>query len=378
MARLHFIKHGPFSGTNEHVRRQLAIEFPEHELRVIDVRKDWINHDPVIRLAGRVWAAVEFFPLVARRQRTIGDVYLRTRRMGLYLKKKARAAVISSGDSPEFTFATQSLYDVAVPGVPHFVFTDHTHLANLYYPAFDHNTLLPEKVIAQEKGIYTQAARILVMGSHVKRSLQEHYQIVPGKVTVCGGGPNVVDFPPLNNNNYASRRIAFVGVDWERKGGQILIEAFQKVKAFHPDAKLDVIGCEPTGLPEGMTAHGRLPFAGVAAILAQASLFVFPTLIEPFGIAPIEAATMGLPVIATSLGALPDIVQDGKTGLLVPPRDASALADAMCRLLTNPALAACFGAAGKNHSLTNFTWRGTGRIIGNSIRDDLANLASNQ
>lgn len=378
MARIHFIKHGPFSGTNEHVRKQLAAEFPDHELRVIDVRKDWINHDPVIRLAGRVWAAVEFFPLIARRRRTIGDVYLRTRRMGRYLKEKARKEAVSNKDRPAFTFATQSLYDVAVPGIPHFVFTDHTHLTNLYYPAFDRDTILPEKVIAMEKDVYTQAARVLVMGSHVKRSLEEHYQIAPGKVVVCGGGPNVVDFPLLDNSSYSNGRIAFVGVEWERKGGPVLQDAFKKVKALHPDARLDIIGCELSGLPEGMVSHGRLPHAGVAALLAQASLFVFPTLIEPFGIAPIEAATMGLPVVATSIGALPDIVQDGKTGFLVPPHDSDSLADAICRLLAAPELAARLGTAGREHALMNFTWRGAGRIMGRAIREGLENLPSLQ
>lgn len=378
MSRILFIKHGPFSGINQHVSKQLSAEFPDHELRVIDVRKDWINQDPVIRFAGRVWAAVEFFPLVARRRRTIGDVFLRTRRMGHYLKQKAFREVVSDKDRPAFTFATQSLYDVAVPGIPHFVFTDHTHLANLYYPAFDRDTILPGKMIANERSIYTQAARILVMGTHVKRSLHEHYQISPGKVVVCGGGPNVVDLPLLNNNSYANGRIVFVGVEWERKGGLTLLGAFKKVKALHPDARLDIIGCELSGLPEGMFSHGRLPHAGVAALLAQASLFVFPTLIEPFGIAPIEAATIGLPVVATSIGALPDIVQDGKTGFLVPPHDLDSLADAICSLLAAPELAARLGTAGRAHALMNFTWRGAGRIMGHAIREGLENLPSTQ
>jgi glycosyltransferase involved in cell wall biosynthesis len=84
-------------------------------------------------------------------------------------------------------------------------------------------------------------------------------------------------------------------------------------------------------------------------------LFVLPSLWEGFGIVLIEAMAAGKPCITTNISSMPEIVTDGKTGLIVPPEDSHNLAEAMIRLITNPGLAAEFGNEGLNVVKKKFT-----------------------
>ena len=108
-------------------------------------------------------------------------------------------------------------------------------------------------------------------------------------------------------------------------------------------------GFGPDGKAEGGRIHwiGHVSWENTTDLYRQASVFVMPSWFESFGISVLEAMAFGLPVIASSAGALPEIVEDGKTGLLVPPGDAQALAEAIKRLLCDPALRSRLGNAGR-------------------------------
>jgi glycosyltransferase involved in cell wall biosynthesis len=84
-------------------------------------------------------------------------------------------------------------------------------------------------------------------------------------------------------------------------------------------------------------------------------LYVHPALMEGFGIAVLEAMAMRKPVVATTTGGLPEIVQDGETGMLVPPGDADALAKAVSSLLQDPARCRRLGEAGRARVAAHFT-----------------------
>ena len=87
----------------------------------------------------------------------------------------------------------------------------------------------------------------------------------------------------------------------------------------------------------------------------RAALLVMPSFYESFGIACLEAMAFGLPVVATRVGGLPEVIEDGVTGLLVPPGDADALAQAMIRLLSDADLRRRMGQAGRERVLKEFT-----------------------
>lgn len=124
-------------------------------------------------------------------------------------------------------------------------------------------------------------------------------------------------------------------MDWERKGGPELIEAFVQVRKRIPSATLTIAGCSPRVNTPGCTVLGPVPPSASGSFFEQASVFCLPTRHDPCGFVLAEALAYGLPIVATRVGALPDMVTDGVNGFLVPPRDASAVADALSSVLAD-------------------------------------------
>lgn len=165
-------------------------------------------------------------------------------------------------------------------------------------------------------------------------------------------------------------RIAVVaGRLMRRKGLDIFIQALAQVAPYHPDLYGLIIGqpdflepdiqTELQSLAEGTGVAHRLRFTGfrddVPRLLLASDLLSFvPTEPEPFGRTVIEGMAAGLPVIAAATGALPEIVAENETGLLVPPADPAALAAAIRRLLSGPGLTAVMGQAGRARAAEHF------------------------
>jgi glycosyltransferase involved in cell wall biosynthesis len=179
----------------------------------------------------------------------------------------------------------------------------------------------------------------------------------------------------LSDARYASRRILFVGIDWERKGGPLLVKAFRKVLGLMPDARLTIVGCSPKIDVPNVEVLGRLPLDELGAQFRRAAVFCMPTQNEPFGVVFLEAFEYRLPVIATNIGAVPDVVQEGVSGYMVETGDVDALADRLCRLLASPRLCKQFGESGHAHMIARYTWQSTGRRIANAIRRSSPALA---
>ncbi|MEK9132469.1 MAG: glycosyltransferase family 4 protein [Patescibacteria group bacterium] len=130
----------------------------------------------------------------------------------------------------------------------------------------------------------------------------------------------------------------------ERKGQKYLIEAMKKVASSFPQAKLVIVGDGARRryyeklarlVPDNVAFLGRRK--DVAQLMAASDVFVLPSVREAFGLVILEAAVAGLPVIATSVGGIPEIIENGKTGITVPSHNSDALADAICSVLANPA-----------------------------------------
>ena len=140
------------------------------------------------------------------------------------------------------------------------------------------------------------------------------------------------------------------------KGQSDLIAAAARIHAAVPDARIAIVGGgKLRGRLERQAAKaagGGILFAGfwpperIAALLAAAAVFVLPSRQEGLGSILLEAMAAGVPIVAASTGGIPELVRDGSTGLLVPPRNPAALAAAVIRLLGDPALAARLAAAG--------------------------------
>jgi glycosyltransferase involved in cell wall biosynthesis len=102
---------------------------------------------------------------------------------------------------------------------------------------------------------------------------------------------------------------------------------------------------------------GVLDSMGVNDLLERSHIMVMPSLKEAFGVAALEASAGGRPVVAARVGGIPEVVHDGETGVLVPPGDARALAEAIIRLGRDRAMLYRMGEAGWRFARDNYTWK---------------------
>jgi len=256
----------------------------------------------------------------------------------------------------------------APPPRPYHLYVDQTRaLAERHVPIPGLARPLPPDPAwrAQEERVYRGAVSIFSMSAYAARSLVQDYGVDPARIRVVGAGPNVAPSPAAAPEPPGPPAILFVGRSFAPKGGPDLVEAFRRVRQIHPQAALWIVSQEaPRPLPEGAVFHGPLDPPALSVLFARASLFALPTLREAFGLAFLEAMAFGLPVVATSIGAIPEIVVDGETGVLVPPRDPAALAAACVSLLGDPARARRLGEAGRARVAERFGWdRAAARML---------------
>jgi glycosyltransferase involved in cell wall biosynthesis len=214
-------------------------------------------------------------------------------------------------------------------------------------------------------------AAIVVVGSHQRRWMIQQ-GVTEKRIHLIPCGVPTAFFTPATEREASNRlRILAVSrlVPW--KGIEESIRAFALARQSGIDAELEVVGdgtqrTELEALADhlGLQAHirfsGPLGPADVRRCMSRSDVFVQHSLThasgwcEGFGVSLAEAASMGLPVVATRSGGIPDQVIDGQTGFLVEERDVSAMADALVRLATDPELRKRLGAAGRQRMIECF------------------------
>ena len=185
------------------------------------------------------------------------------------------------------------------------------------------------------------------------------------------GLPDLAEPPrPRGRESDAEEEILYVGRFEHRKGVDVLLRAIPAVLASRPRARLTLAGKfegDPswpdfTARHPGLAGHrvralGRVSAEELHRLYAGCDVFVAPSRYESFGLIYVEAMRHAKPVVGCRVGGVPDVVADGETGLLTPPGDASALADALIRLLAEPDLRSRLGRAGRADFLRRFSAR---------------------
>lgn len=200
-----------------------------------------------------------------------------------------------------------------------------------YYPRFRRLTARARREADQlERAAIKRADLILYPTEWAARSAIEEYGANPGKVHVVAYGANMIEVPSrvdaLAPRTGTTRKILFVGVDWEIKGGALAVECLRLMRAAGIDVEMTVVGCVP---PQPVAEPGLavIPFLHksdpsqrqlLRQLYLNADVFLLPTRCECFGIVFCEASSYGIPSIATATGGVPDVVRNGFNGYTLP------------------------------------------------------------
>jgi glycosyltransferase involved in cell wall biosynthesis len=260
-----------------------------------------------------------------------------------------------------------------------------TVVANVHHPlAIDQRNDL-----AQAPGVRAMAAKLLWYPWHMQRWVAERVdKIITGSeasalsvsealglprehVRVIHDGVETDAFRPLDDTLKVPLRLLFVGNTEDRnKGFRYALEALRIVRESVP-ARLVAVQrprsknaprwAEELGVADIVTFLEGLSTRDLVREYNCAQIVISPSLYEGFGLPAAEAMACGTPIVATTAGALPEVVDNGATGLLVPPGDAPALATAISSLLGDPDSCRAMGMAGVRRVRERFTWEKTAR-----------------
>jgi glycosyltransferase involved in cell wall biosynthesis len=226
--------------------------------------------------------------------------------------------------------------------------------------------LNPDKSRSQiflQRQAYRCATKVVANSPAASRILQLE-GLATGSIAVIPNGIDGSHFPPRDPARPLRTVITVANLRPEKSHETVIAAAASLLKT-HPDLRFQFVGDGPRRLQleELSRERGladRIEFLGhredVPALLAAADMFVLPSRSEAFPNGAIEAMGAGLPVVASAVGGLLDLIDDGRTGVLVPPDDPAALALEIQRLLDQPARATALGAAARREVLRRYSF----------------------
>ena len=227
----------------------------------------------------------------------------------------------------------------------------------------------PTIELAQWRQLLVRVKGIVVCSNDLGRKVVEVFgnEVVPR--VIHNGLDAAAFFAMAGTPKPVGERIILNVAKFEEKKGQdILIQAFATIADDYSDVNLVLVGaidktltslrelCIRNGIEGRVQFFTDIPHHQIAEFYRRATIFVLPSRQEPFGIALLEAGAFGLPVVASRVGGIPEILTDGINGRLVAPDDPAELALCLRSLLDSPAASQEIGARLRQHVLSNFTW----------------------
>jgi alpha-maltose-1-phosphate synthase len=223
-----------------------------------------------------------------------------------------------------------------------------------------------------EKTAVEGADRVIAVSRKMRDDILEHFEVDPAKVIVIHNGIDPDKFRRTEARDMLARRgvrepyVLFVGRITDQKGIFHLLEAAPKLP---PGVQVVLCASAPdtpeieARLKQALPKHPNVlwigemvPVSEVVQLYSHASVFVCPSVYEPFGLINLEAMACETPVVASAVGGIVEVVEDGKTGVLVEPARPDALAAAIRALLEDPARGRAMGRAGRLRVEAQFSW----------------------
>jgi len=231
-----------------------------------------------------------------------------------------------------------------------------------------YNRFLLEKVLSAAEVIISPSVHFINNSRFLGR--------YAGKTTVIPNAINLQDFSVSYSKAQCRHRLGlpiaanvvlFVGALAPDKGPDVLLKAIPGILEAVPETRIVYLGAGPmkrelAELTRNLAVQGNTNFVGFVEDMFKKSLYyrsadvsVLPSTSESFGIVNLEAMACETPIVASRIGGIPDVVKDGENGLLVPPKDPKALADAIVYLLRNRDVRDRMARDGRS-KVTNYSW----------------------
>lgn len=236
-------------------------------------------------------------------------------------------------------------------------------------------------------------ADLVIPNSNYTKNLMWRLEVSVKNVLTVKEGVDVEKFNPLVSGDEVRLQYSLedkillltVARLIERKGIRYLIEAMRHALQKHPNSVLIIVGEGPEkeyltalakklGIRKNVIFVGKVSDADLPNYYASADVFVLPSIVdskgstEGLGVVLLEAMAMGKPVIASNVGGIPEVVVDGKTGILIPERDPQALSKVIIDLIENSDRIQMFGKNARLHVTENFGWTRITKEFEESLR----------
>ncbi len=211
-----------------------------------------------------------------------------------------------------------------------------------------------------------QLPYIITVSDMAKKHIHEVFKIPENNLKVIYNGIDVEKFSPSNNGERVKDTIlTVISRDTAVKGLRFLLAALGELRKKY-DLKLTVVGrtmgdgvteslMEKLGITDVVSFRDQISTEELISLYRTATLVAVPSTYEGFGLPAAEAMACGAPLVSTTAGALPEVV--GDAGILIPPADPVALANAIARLMDNPELRSEYSELGRKRILENFNWK---------------------
>ena len=235
--------------------------------------------------------------------------------------------------------------------------------------------------VGMQARVARRLPRILAVSANSQADVVREFGVVPDRVSVVANGVDAGLFRPLPEvRRVPGKIVAIASSDQPSKGLELLVEAVAKVRTEH-QVTLTVIGkggttgvvrraIERFDASGFVRTPGRLDALDLVHHLNEAAVAVVPSLYEGFSLPAVEAMACGAPLVASSGGALPEVV--GEAAILVAPGDVGQLAAGIESIVRSPALGERLGAKGRARALEHFTWPATARATAEVYRRTIA------
>jgi alpha-maltose-1-phosphate synthase len=239
-----------------------------------------------------------------------------------------------------------------------------------------------------EKTAVEAAHRVIAVSHKMREDIVQHFEADPERVVVIHNGIDPEQFKRTEAREHLDRLgvkppyVLFVGRITDQKGIFHLLDAAPRLPAgvqvvlcaSAPDTPEieERLRRRVAGMPNVLWINEMVPVPVVTQLYSHCAVFCCPSVYEPFGLINLEAMGCETPVVASGVGGILEVVEDGKTGLLVEPGQPQALAAALDRVLANPTLARDMGRAGRKRVEEQFSWASVAERTEQVYKDAIA------